>query len=1008
MRFSSLFINRPVLGFVFNILIVFLGVVSLQSLGVRDFPAVDPPTISVSTSYAGASADVIESKITKPLEQSINGIAGIRSLTSSSSVGSSRITVEFNVGADLEAAANDVRDRVSRAMRNLPTDADNPVVTKSDANTQPIMMVTILSSKRSPQELSDIAGSFVADRLQTVPDVSEVQVRGDKRFALRLWFDPVRMAAHSVTVQDVKSALDRENVELPSGKIEGAATELTVRTMSGLSTLDDFNNLIVRQSGNRTVRLSDIGDVVDGIENEQQILKSNGMPMVGIMIIPQAGANYVAISRECQKRIALIKKDLPADVTISTAYDTSITIRRSIDEVLETIAIAFLLVVLVIFIFLRNWRATLIPVLAMPISLLGAFFIMNIAGFTINILTLLGIVLSTGLVVDDAIVVLENIYTKIERGVSPRDAGHQGSSEIFFAIISTTLALLAVMLPIVVMPGMTGRLFREFGTVVAGSVLLSAFVSLSLTPILSTRLLKAHVPGEKTFYMRTEPFFKAMINGYKKSLEFFMKRRRLAFVVFGGAAAMIVAFYALLPTELAPMEDRSRFNLNVTGPEGATYDYMIGFLDSLSGLVSRTVPECEGLIAMAFGGNSANMRVTLSDPGKRKRSQKTIAQKLTRDCQMLSGARVVVSQEQTIGGQRGGLPVQFVIMASSLDTLRRAIPLFMQEVGKSPVFNASDLNLKFNKPELQVAIDREKARNLGVSAADIAATLQLSLTGSRYGYLIRNGQQYFIIGQFDRPNRNQPSDILSTYVRSNNGSLVQLSNVLTLSETGNPPQVYHFNRYVSATVSAGLSDGQTIGTGIAEMERIKKKILGGSFNTDLAGPSRDFRDSSSNVLLTFLIALILVYLVLAAQFESFRHPLIVMFTVPLALAGALFSLWYFNQSLNIFSQIGIIILIGLVTKNGILIVEFANQRRKVAGMNRTDAVIDAAVSRFRPIVMTSLTVMLGSLPIALAIGAGATSRVSLGIVIIGGLLFSLVLSLYVIPAMYSYLAGKKE
>lgn len=1012
MKFSSLFINRPVLTVVLSITILLFGIISFNTLGVRDYPAVDPPVITVNTTYSGANSEVVESKITEPLEESVNGISGIRTLTSTSADGRSSITVEFNLGTDLEAAANDVRDRVSRAMRNLPSDADPPSVTKADANSSPIIMVALQSEIRTAVELTDYANDVIKERLQTINDVSSIDIWGEKRYAIRLWMDPARMVASQVTAIDVKNALNRENIELPSGSVEGLRTELTIRTMSRLRSVEEFNNIVIRESNGNVVRFRDIGEALEGTENPRQIMKMDGIPMVGIGIVPQPGANYVAIANECYKRIESIKKELPADVKLKSAFDVTATIRKSVLEVQETILLAFVLVVLVIFSFLRNWRATLIPVLAMPISLIGAFIIMQICGFSINILTLLALVLGTGLVVDDAIVVLENIYQKIESGISPIEAGHAGAREIFFAIISTTLSLVAVLIPVIFMPGLTGRLFREFGIVVAGAVAISALVSLSLTPMLCTRFLKHHDPAEKSLYTITEPFFDRLIGGYRKLLVTFLQRRWIAIVIMVFSGLMIAAIFGALPTELAPLEDRSRISLSSTGPEGSSFEYMSDYMDSLSDLVYRTVPEQTSMLLRVPAGGSINsgfLRITLTDPDKRNRSQQRILDQLSRDVRKLSGARTVATQEQTIssGGGRGGLPVQYVLLAPDLGALADKVPLLLQEANKDPAFQGVDVNMKFNKPELRLDINREKAQDLGVSAMDIAQTLGLMMTGTRYDFFIRNGKQYPVIGQLNRSDRNKPLDLTSTYVRSRSGSFVQLDNLLTVNETSSPPQRYRFNRFVSTTVSAQIAPGTTLGEAIKAMQAIGKRVLDDRFTTALSGPSRDLMESSSNILFAFVLALVLIFLVLAAQFESFRDPLIVMFTVPMALAGALLSLWYFNQSMNIFSQIGIIMLIGLVAKNGILIVEFANQRRR-SGLTLHESIVEAAVSRFRPIVMTSLTVMLGSLPIALAIGAGAKSRMSMGIVIVGGLAFSLVLSLFVIPAIYSYLSPKNR
>jgi multidrug efflux pump len=1012
MRFSSLFINRPVFATVCNILIVLFGLIGATFLGVRDYPAIDPPIISVSTTYTGANPDVIESQITEPLEESINGIAGIRTLTSSSAEGRSSISVEFNLETNLEDAANDVRDRVSRAMRNLPRDADPPIITKADANSSPVVSMTLKSDTRSPLDLTDYGINVVKERVQTIPGVSEVRIWGEKRYAMRLWFNPLTMASAGVTAQDIKAALDRENIELPSGRIEGNATELTIRTLSGLHTEKDFNDLIIKQEGGQIVRLSDIGRAELGPEEERRILKRDGVPMIIVVLVPLPGANHIAIADEFYKRYESIKKELPHDIEADIGFDITTTIRESIKEVLQTIALAFCLVMLVLFSFLRTWRATLIPMLAIPISLIGAFFIMYLSGFSINILTLLAIVLATGLVVDDAIVVLENIYVKIEKGTPPLEAGHKGMSEIYFAVISTTITLVAVLLPVVFLRGIVGRLFREFGIVVAGSVLLSSFVSLSITPVLCTRILRKKPSDAHTFYGLTEPFFQNLIAGYRASLQAFMKLRILSIPLVIVSILAIFGLFLLLKSELAPLEDRSRLTINATAQEGASYEYMLDYADTVYGLIKQKYPECSSLFSVvpgvrgAGGVNSAFLRLTLTDPDKRKRSQQEVADALTRDLRAFSEARAAVIQEPTIGDRRSGLPVQFVLQAPDLERLREKLPLFLDEAQQSPFFSIVDVNMKFNKPELQVSIDRDKARDLHVSALDVAQSLQLSLSANRYGYFIReNNKQYQIIGQFDRRSRDKPEALASSFVKSSDGRLVRLDNLVSLHETSTPPQLYRFNRYVSATVMANLAPGRTLGEGITEMKRIGKKVLDESFSTDLAGNSRDFAESSSSIWFAFGLALVFVYLVLAAQFESFRSPLIIMTTVPFALSGALFTLWYFNQTSNIFSQIGMIMLVGLVAKNGILIVEFANQRRR-AGMELFEAVIDAAASRFRPILMTSLTIILGALPIALALGAGAKSRMSMGIAIIGGMLFSLVLSLYIVPSVYTFISGK--
>lgn len=1013
MSLSSISIRRPVLATVMSILIILFGLIGLFSLGVREYPSVDPPIITVSSNYVGANADVIESQITEPLEESINGIDGIRTLTSVSRDGRSTISVEFDLSIDLEAAANDVRDRVSRALRNLPPDADPPIVSKADADAIPIIFLNIKSEQRSLLELTEIAERTFKESLQTIPGVSSIQIWGSKQYSMRLWMDPIRLAAFDLSPLDVRNALLRENLELPSGRIEGNTVELTVRTLSRLETPEEFNNLIIKEGEYGLVRFKDIGFAELAPLNERTILRRDGVPMVGNVIIPQPGSNHIDIADEFYRRVEKIQKDLPEDIELGIGFDNTDFIRDSINEVEQTIYLAFVLVVLVIFFFLRDWRTTIIPVIVIPISLVGAFFIMYIADFSINVLTMLGLVLAIGLVVDDAIVVIENIYSKIEKGVKPLQAGIEGSSEIFFAIIATTIALATVFLPVIFLEGITGRLFREFGVVLAGSVIISSFVALTLTPMLSTKILKKR-EKQNWLYQATEPFFQKLISLYSVALSGFLKVKWMAFVVIGISGLMIYLLGKQLPSELAPLEDRSGMRIVVTAPEGSTYEFMEEYVKDMIDVIQDEVPETYALVTVTSPGfaasssvNSAFARLKLVEPDKRERSQQQIANAVGARMAQLTAARSFVVQDQSIGTQRGGLPVQYVIQSNQIDKLREILPAFMEEVRQSPVFQFADLDLKFNKPELQISINREKARTLGVSAQDIAQTMQFALSGTRFGYFIMNGKQYEVIGQLERNYRNQPLDLKTLYVKNNAGEMIQLSNLVDIVEETNPPQLYRYNRYVSATVSANPVDGKTIGDGIAEMDRIAALVLDDTFSTSLAGASKDFEESSSSLAFAFLLAIILIYLVLAAQFESFRDPLIIMFTVPLALAGAVLTLWYFDKTLNIFSQIGIIMLIGLVSKNGILIVEFANQR-KAAGLQKLEAIHSAAVARFRPILMTSLSTILGAVPIALALGAGSESRVAMGTAIIGGLTFATLLTLFVIPAMYAYISEKQK
>ncbi len=1009
MSLSTTSIKRPVLTIVFSLVILLLGFISFRFLGVREYPSVDAPIITVTANYIGANADIIESQVTEPLEESLNGIAGIRSITSVSRDGRSTITVEFELEIDLEAAANDVRDRVSRAISNLPPDLDPPTVAKSDADANPILFLNIKSSTRNLLDLSDIADRVFKERLQTINGVSEVRIWGQKKYSMRLWLDPARLVAYNLSPLDVRNALVQQNVELPSGAIEGALIELTVRTSGRITTTAEFEDLILKSEGDQIVRLKDVGYAQMEAENQRTLLRRDGIPMVGTVIIPQPGSNYIEIADDFYERVEEIKRNLPPDIEVQIGFDTTEYIRNSIKEVQNTIYLAFFLVVIIIFIFLRNWRTTIIPVLVIPISLIGSFFVMYLAGFTINVLTLLGIVLAIGLVVDDAIVVLENIFAKIEAGMPPMEAAIKGANEIFFAVIATTITLVVVFLPIIFLQGITGRLFTEFGLVIAGSVIISSFVALTLTPMLSSRLLRKS-KGHNKVWIWSETFFTQLGLGYRQSLIWMMRHRLAALVVVGISILLIFWIGAKLPSELAPLEDRSDIRVFATAQEGATFEFMDAYMDELLDFIREEVPESASIITVTSPGfgassstNSGFSRVILSNPDERVRTQTQIADELTKAVNRLPEARAFVFQQQTFGARNAGLPIQYVLQAPNFESLKAILPEFMRKASQNERFSFVDVNLKFNKPEIAIEINRVKAQNLGVSVLDIAQTLQFGLSGQRFGYFIMDGKQYQVIGQLSRDDRNEPADLRSLFVRNNRGEMVQLDNLVNLREETSPLQRFRFNRYVSATVSANLAPGITIGQGLDAMDDIAAEVLPEDFRTALDGPSKEFRDSSSSLQFAFMLALILIYLVLSAQFESFRDPFIIMFTVPLALAGAVMSLFFFGQSLNIFSQIGIIMLIGLVTKNGILIVEFANQRKEI-GMSKMNAIIDAAEARFRPILMTSLSTILGILPIALALGEGSESRVPMGIAVVGGMIFSAALTLYIIPAVYSYIS----
>ena len=987
------------------LIIIIFGIIGYTSLPVREYPNVDNPIITVHVSYPGANAEVIENQITEPLEQHINGIPGIRSLVSRSSQGSSRITVEFELSVDMETAANDVRDKVSVAQRYLPRDADPPTVSKADADSDPIMQITVQSPIRSMLELSEIADLTVKERLQTISNVSAVEIWGEYRYAMRMWLDPIRMASFNITPMDIKSALDRENIELPAGSIEGDYIEQSIRTMGLMETPEDFNNLILIEDDFRIVRFRDVGYAELDAANRQNILRRNGIPMVSVVIIPQPGANHISIADEVRVRMEQMQKDLPEDVILDVAFDNTMFIRASISEVEKTVLIAFALVVFIIFFFLRNLRVTLIPAIVIPISLVGIFFVMFLAGFSINVLSMLALVLAVGLVVDDAIVVAENIYQKVESGMDPMEASIVGSKEIFFAVLSTTITLVAIFFPIVFLEGMTGRLFREFSIVISGAVIISTFVALSFVPMLSSKMLKSGRKKSK-FYEKTEVMFEGMNRFYNKTLLSFLSKKWIVFPVVILSGILIAVLWNTIPDEMAPLEDRSQITIRSSAPEGATYEFIRDYTDRISDIADSVAYDKESNITMIRGG-WAMVRLVLPDMRERERSQMEIADELSAAVRNENAARAFVQQQSTFGGRRAGMPIQYVLQAPNIEKLQEHIPLFLDRMNASPYFQMADVDLKFTKPETRIIIDRDKAALLGVSTRDIGQTLQYALSGQRMGYFYMNGKQYQILGEINRQQRNTPVDLRTIYIKNNTGNMIQMDNLVKLEESVAPPQLYRYNRFNSATMTAALAPGYSLGEGLEEMDRIANEVLDDTFRTALEGESRNFRESSSSLLFAFGLAILLIFLVMAAQFESFKDPFVIMFTVPLALFGALVFMWVFGITMNIYSQIGIIMLIGLVTKNGILIVEFANQRQS-AGLLKKDAIIEAAIQRLRPILMTSISTVLGLLPLALATGEGANGRIAMGTAVIGGLLISTLLTLYLIPAMYIYLSTDRK
>ena len=1009
MNISELSIRRPVLATVMTVIILLFGMIGYFYIGVREYPSVDNPIISVSCSYAGANADVIENQITEPLEQNINGIPGIRSLTSVSQQGQSRITVEFELSVDLETAANDVRDKVSRAQRYLPRDCDPPTVSKADADASPILMVALQSEKRSLLELSEIADLTVKEQLQTISDVSSVSIWGEKKYSMRLWLDPIKMAGYGITPMDVKNAVDNENVELPSGSIEGNTIELNIRTMGLMNTAKMFDDLIVKHEGNQIIRFSDIGRAELGAADIKSYMKMNGVPMVGVVVVPQPGANHINIADAVYERMEQMKKDLPDDVHYSYGFDNTKFIRASINEVKQTGYEAFVLVIIIIFLFLRDWRVTLVPCIVIPVSLVGSFFIMYLFGFSINVLTMLAVVLAVGLVVDDAIVMTENIYIRIEQGMNPKKAGIEGAKEIFFAVISTTVTLVAVFFPIVFMEGTTGRLFREFSMVISGAVVISSFAALTFTPMLATKLLKQQ-KKKNAFYRITEPFFIGMNNMYSRSLQVVLRHRIWTLPVIVLMLGAIVYLWGAIPSEMAPLEDRSMITINTRGAEGVTYEYIRDYTEDINSIVDSVIPDADAVTARVSSG-SGNIQIRLKDMGDRDYTQMEAAEKLSQAVKKKTKARAFVQQQSSFGGRRSSMPIQYVLQATNIEKLEKVLPVFMEKVYENPVFQMADVDLKFSKPEIRIHINRDKANIMGVNTRDLSETLQYGLSGQRMGYFYMNGKQYEILGEINRQQRNKPADLRAIYLRSSDGKMIQMDNLIELESSIAPPKLYRYNRFVSATISAGLAEGKTIGQGLDEMDKIAKEVLDDTFRTSLSGDSKEFRESSSSLMFAFVLALVLIYLILAAQFESFKDPFIIMLTVPLAIAGALIFMYFNDITMNVFSQIGIIMLIGLVAKNGILIVEFANLKQE-NGEDKVTAVHDAALQRLRPILMTSASTVLGLIPLAFATGEGCNQRIAMGIAVVGGMVVSTFLTMYIVPAVYSYIStnriNKKE
>lgn len=1008
MSVANLSVRRPVLMTVMALVIILLGAFGATNLGVREYPNVDYPLIQVRTSYPGANAAVVEAEVTEILEASINSASGIKALTSTSRDGFSFINIEFETGMDLEAAANEIRDRVSRVRRRLPDDVDEPTVYKSDSDNDPILMVSLVSDKLDPMEVSEIANNFVKERLQTINGVSEVAIWGEKRPTVRLWIDPVRLQALGVSGAEMSAALSRGNLELPSGSIEGSETTLSIRTLGRILDPKSFENIAVKKAADGTViRISDVADIHYEPKDTRTGFRRNGKNSITLALMAQPGSNHVEIANEFYKRVEDIRREIPEGVQVLYGRDTSINIRASIKEVVETIFIAFLLVIAIIFAFLRQARTTLIPMVVVPVAVIGSFFVLYLCGFSINVLTLLAMVLAIGLVVDDAIVIVENIYHKIENGMTPKQAAVAGTNEIFFAVIATSVVLMAVFVPVLALGGTTGLLFREFVAVMIGTVFLSTLCALTLSPMLCSKFLSRQKQG--WFFRITEPFFDWLNRVYSALLGLFLKLRFLLFPVVAGLLAIAYFCFNNMSSEMAPTEDSNAVMVNLNMPEGVTLTRTKRMADAFAEEVISLMDSNEytEIQAGAWNAGNSRMRLFLNDDKKARRPQSEIAHAIQILGNEYPDLRVMVFEPQSISTQRGGLPVQFVLQAPNIEMLRTLVPKFEEEASHSPVFSVVNSNLRFTKPELHIEILRDKANEEGVSVNDIAQAVQLTISDQTYGEFYKDGRQYDIIGAVGYQYRSMPENIAMLTVKNGKGELVSLDNFITFSEQSASPSLPRYNRFSAATIQAGLVPGKTIGDGVEEMRRIAKKLLKDypSVSTALSGSSKEFEESSSGLYIVFLLALALVFLVLAGQFESFRAPFVIFFTVPLALAGALTCLFITGQTLNIFSEIALILLIALVTKNGILIVEFANQIAANTGCSKLEAARMAAERRFRPILMTSLSTVLGAVPLILT---GTPSRIAMGIAIAGGLTFATFLSLFVVPAAYSFFAGKVE
>ncbi len=1006
MSLPNLCVRRPVFATVLSLVLVLIGMMAYSRLTIREFPNIDEPQVSVSTGYSGASAEIIESQVTQVLEGSLAGIEGIDTIESSSRAESSRITIRFKAGVAIDSATSDVRDRVSRVRHQLPDEISEPTISKVEADAQPIIFLIVRSSKMDALALTDYVDRFVVDRFKNLNGIADVQVNGERRYAMRVWIDRMRLAGLGVTVQDVEDAIRNQNAEIPAGRVEGADREFTVLSRTSLGTAEQFSNVILKPAGGRQVKLGDVARVELATADIRRDSRYNGATSISIGIVKQAVANPLDVATEVQAVLPRVNQSLPEGTAVEVGFDSTIFIDQSIKNVFTTIVEAVILVTLIILLFLHSFRAAIIPVVTIPVSLVASFALMYAAGLTINTLTLLAFVLAIGLVVDDAIVMLENIYRNIEKGMKPFEAALKGSREIGFAIVAMTMTLAAVYAPIAFTPGRTGRLFLEFAVTLAGAVVVSGFTALTLTPMMSSKLLR-HSDSKNIFARVIERFLTALDSGYRRLLSSVISVRWMMMAVALGVAVGGGYLFTNLKSELSPTEDRGTIMVQGSAPEGASYAYTSRYAADVAEILSG-VPELKSSLMIVGAGDATRVLAfgRMTDWAEREASQQEVVQRILPQLRNIAGLQASASNPPSLGGRGFGKPLQFVLQSSSsYEDLNDTANKLVAKLKENPGFADVDTDLRLNKPQIEVNIDRDRVADAGLDITVIGRTLETLLSGRNVSTFEIDGEQYDVTVALPLAERSSPDVLSSIFVRSSAGEMVQLSSVVSYKETVAPRELRRFNQLRAVTVEANLAPGYTLGDAITAVNAAAIEVLPETVVTDLTGQAREFRDSSSNLAFIFLLALAFIYLVLAAQFESFRDPLMIMLSVPLSITGALLALWFTGGTLNVYSQIGLVTLIGLITKHGILIVEFGN-RLQEAGRERRDAVTEAAVLRLRPILMTTLAMVLGAVPLILSHGAGAESRQQIGWVIVGGMSFGTLLTLFVVPSVYAIIGRR--